>query len=53
MFDYWTKGVKLVLANRAERNDGILTGLFANLYHKMIKKFALKTFRMEDLTLPL
>ncbi len=42
MYDYWCKGVKLVLANREQRSDGFFTSLFANLYHKLIKKYALK-----------
>ncbi len=42
MYEYWQKGIKLVLANRTEREDGMLANLFANTYHKLIRKFALK-----------
>ncbi len=41
MVDYWKKGVKLVLANREDRDDPFFTKLFANSYQKLIRKFAL------------
>ncbi len=41
MVDYWKKGVKLVLANREDRNDPFFSKLFANSYQKLIRKFAL------------
>jgi dolichol-phosphate mannosyltransferase len=41
MVDYWKKGVKLVLANREDRDDPFLTKFFANSYQKLIRKFAL------------
>jgi glycosyltransferase involved in cell wall biosynthesis len=42
MFDYWIKGVKLVICNRENREDSFLSKLFATTFQKLIKKFALK-----------
>jgi glycosyltransferase involved in cell wall biosynthesis len=42
MFDYWQKGVKLVIANRQDREESFLQKLFSNTYHSLIRKFALK-----------
>mgnify|MGYP002397458799 CR=1 FL=1 len=42
MYEYWQKGVKLVLANRENREDTYLISIFSKIYHKLIKKFALK-----------
>lgn len=41
MYDYWAKGVKLVIGHRTDRNDSFLTNLFSNTFHFLIKKFAL------------
>jgi glycosyltransferase involved in cell wall biosynthesis len=41
MYEYWQKGVKLVLANRANREDALFDKLFAKRYHKLIKKYAI------------
>lgn len=41
MYAHWQKGVKLVLAARIKRNDGLFNNLFSNIYHSLIKKFAL------------
>lgn len=40
MYNYWAQGFKLVLANRAKRNDSFLTSALANSYNKLIKKFS-------------
>lgn len=42
MYDYWLKGLKLVIANRSNREESILQRMFSNTYHALIKKFALK-----------
>jgi polyisoprenyl-phosphate glycosyltransferase len=42
MFDYWQKGVKLVIANRQDREESFGQKFFSNSYHSLIKKFALK-----------
>jgi dolichol-phosphate mannosyltransferase len=42
MVEYWQKGIKLVIANRSDRDDGAITTLLATTYHKLIRKFALK-----------
>ncbi|MFZ4545650.1 MAG: glycosyltransferase family 2 protein [Saprospiraceae bacterium] len=42
MFDYWQKGIKLVMANRTDREESFLQKVFSNTYHRMIQKFAIK-----------
>lgn len=42
LYSHWQKGIKLVIANRNEREEKFLKKLFASFYHTMIKKFALK-----------
>ncbi|MDO9187851.1 MAG: glycosyltransferase family 2 protein [Bacteroidia bacterium] len=41
MYEFWTKGFKLVLANREDREDPFLTKILASVYQKLIKKLAL------------
>lgn len=41
MYEYWQKGIKLVVANRQEREDGIISRTLANQYQKLIRKYAL------------
>ncbi len=41
MHEYWSNGVKVVLANREKRDDGFITSLFAESYHRIIRKYAL------------
>jgi glycosyltransferase involved in cell wall biosynthesis len=43
MYNHWKKGIKLVLANREKRDDGIWSNLFSNFYQKMIKKYGIPT----------
>jgi len=42
MYDYWLKGIKLVIANRQDREESFSQRVFSNTYHFLIKKFALK-----------
>jgi dolichol-phosphate mannosyltransferase len=42
LFEHWQKGVKLVIANRADREEGFLKKTFASFYHRMMKRYALK-----------
>jgi dolichol-phosphate mannosyltransferase len=42
MFQYWSKGIKLVIANREDREESLGQKLFSNFYHSLIKKFAIK-----------
>lgn len=42
MYDYWLKGIKLVIANRQNREDTILQRAFSNTFHFLLRKFALK-----------
>ncbi|MES2691163.1 MAG: glycosyltransferase family 2 protein [Bacteroidota bacterium] len=41
MYEYWQKGIKLVLANRNEREDNFFSRVFAEKYQKLIRKYAL------------
>ena len=42
MYEHWTKGYKLVLANRVNRDEPFLQKLFSNTTHRLVKKFGLK-----------
>lgn len=42
MYDYWCQGLKLVIANRQERNEGFFKTIFANSFHWLMKRFALE-----------
>jgi dolichol-phosphate mannosyltransferase len=41
MYDYWKKGTKLVIANRSEREEGLLKKFFAGSFQYLMKHFAL------------
>lgn len=41
MYEYWQKGVKLVVANRNDREDSLTSRIFAQQYQKLIRKYAL------------
>lgn len=41
MYNYWLKGLKLVVANRNQRQDGWLNKMFAQNYQRLIRKHAL------------
>ncbi len=42
MFEYWQRGVKLVMANRTDREESFFQKLFSNTYQYLIQKFAIK-----------
>ncbi len=42
MYEHWVRGIKLVIANRTDREDPFFSKLFALQYQKLIKKYALK-----------
>ena len=42
MYEYWLKGIKFVIANRSDREESWSQKLFSGVYHKLIKKLALK-----------
>lgn len=42
MFAHWQKGIKLVMANRQRREEGLLKRLMAGLFHALIRRLALK-----------
>lgn len=39
MFESWKKGNKVVLAVRADRDDGLMEKMFASLYYAIVRKF--------------
>lgn len=41
MYEYWLKGVKLVVANRNNREDSFTSRIFSQQYQKLIRKYAL------------
>ncbi|HRH35108.1 MAG TPA: glycosyltransferase family 2 protein [Catalimonadaceae bacterium] len=41
MYDYWKKGIKLVVANREAREEGFFKSWFASTFHFLMKNFAL------------
>ena len=43
MYDYWQKGIKLVVANRQDRQESFFQKMFSNTYHTLIRKYALKS----------
>jgi glycosyltransferase involved in cell wall biosynthesis len=42
MYNHWKSGIKLIVGNRSDREESFSQKSFSNLYHKLIKKFALK-----------
>ncbi len=42
MFEYWQKGIKLVIANRQKRNDSWGERLFSQLFQGAIRRYGLK-----------
>lgn len=42
MYSHWKNGIKLVVGNRADRDESFFQKAFSNTYHKLIQKFALK-----------
>jgi len=41
MYEYWQQGIKLVIGNRQDRQEDLLTKLMANLFHGLMRRFAL------------
>jgi glycosyltransferase involved in cell wall biosynthesis len=41
MVEYWKKGIKLVLANREQRDDPFFSKIFSGMYQQLMRKFAL------------
>ena len=42
MYDYWTKGIKFVIANRSDREESLTQRLFSNTYHYLMKTIAIQ-----------
>lgn len=41
MYEHWLKGIKFVVGNRSDREEGWLQKRFSNLYHSLMQKHAL------------
>jgi polyisoprenyl-phosphate glycosyltransferase len=41
MYAYWRQGIKLVIGNRQDRQEAFLTKLLANVFHGLMRRFAL------------
>jgi len=41
MYEFWSKGVKLVIGQRAQRNDPFLDKVFSKAFNNLMRKFAL------------
>lgn len=41
MYAYWQQGIKLVIGNRQDRQEGAVTKLLANVFHHLMRRFAL------------
>ena len=42
MAKHWLRGIKLVIANRESREDSFIQKTISNLFHNLIRKFAIK-----------
>lgn len=42
MYESWKKGNNVVLAIRSDREEGIISTFFSNLYYKLVRQFVLK-----------
>ncbi|MCX6335135.1 MAG: glycosyltransferase family 2 protein [Bacteroidia bacterium] len=42
MYEYWERGIKLVIANRQDRKESIIQKILSNTYHSLIRKLAIK-----------
>lgn len=43
MFEYWQKGIKLIMANRQDREESFGQKIFSNTYHGLMQKLAIKS----------
>lgn len=41
MYEHWKKGIRLVVGNRADREESFAQRAFSNTYHSLIRRFAL------------
>jgi len=42
MYEHWKNGIKLIMANREDREDPLSQKLFSNSYHYLMRKLAIK-----------
>ena len=50
LYDKWKEGNKVVLAVRADRDEGAVQKFFANLYYTMMRKLVIKDMQREAST---
>jgi glycosyltransferase involved in cell wall biosynthesis len=43
MYTHWSSGIKLVIANRQDREDDFPSSLFSRFFHSLTRRLALKT----------
>lgn len=43
MYAYWKEGIKLIMANRQDREESFGQKLFSNTYHSLMQKLAIKS----------
>jgi dolichol-phosphate mannosyltransferase len=43
MYEYWLKGIKLIMANRQDREEPFFQKLFSRTYHYLMRKIAIKS----------
>ena len=41
MYGFWQKGIKLVIANRTDREESFFQKAFSNTYHQLVKRYAI------------
>ncbi|WP_045687114.1 glycosyltransferase family 2 protein [Hymenobacter sp. AT01-02] len=42
MYQYWQRGIKLVIGNRQDRQEDAITKLLARVFHGLMRRFALR-----------
>lgn len=42
MYQHWQQGIKLVIGNRQDRQEGAFTKLLANVFHGLMRRFAIR-----------
>jgi polyisoprenyl-phosphate glycosyltransferase len=42
MYEYWQKGMRVIIGNRADRQEKGLARWYSDTFHSMVKKYALK-----------
>lgn len=43
MYEHWTRGYKLIMANRQDREESFVPKLFSRLYHLLMRRLAIRS----------